>query len=220
MPAEAISLALAASIYPPALAAVIALARGADVKLRVVLFVAAAYATVLVTGALMLLLFTELGASQHDVSAPPAAVYVLAGLALLALALSLHRRPHTRPREASERSATPSRTERYLGSRRLVMVLALVLYVVPSPIYIAAVKAIADTHEALGVQVAYLALMLLLMLWIIEVPMILLLVMPKRSLAALEGINSWFAANARTLGELAAAVVGLYLLAVGLVALT
>jgi hypothetical protein len=39
---EAVSLALAASIYPPALAAVIALGRGVEVRLRVVLFVIAA----------------------------------------------------------------------------------------------------------------------------------------------------------------------------------
>jgi hypothetical protein len=59
MPPEAVSLALAASIYPPALAAVIALGRGVEVRLRVVLFVIAAYCTVLVTGALMLFLFTN-----------------------------------------------------------------------------------------------------------------------------------------------------------------
>jgi hypothetical protein len=39
MPPEAVSLALAASIYPPALTAVIALGRGVEVRLRVVLFV-------------------------------------------------------------------------------------------------------------------------------------------------------------------------------------
>lgn len=59
MPPEAISLALAASIYPPALAVVIALGRGAQVRLRVLLLVVAAFLTVLLTGLLMLLLFNE-----------------------------------------------------------------------------------------------------------------------------------------------------------------
>ncbi len=50
MPAEAVSLALAASIYPPALAVVIALGRGTQVRLRVLLLVVAAFFTVLLTG--------------------------------------------------------------------------------------------------------------------------------------------------------------------------
>ena len=60
MPPEAISLALAASIYPPAVAAVIALGRGTEVRLRVFLLVGTAMLTVFVTGAAMLLVFDEL----------------------------------------------------------------------------------------------------------------------------------------------------------------
>ena len=47
-----------------------------------------------------------------------------------------------RPRAAS----APSKIERYLQSRRLAFVLGIILYVLPSPIYIGAVKAIADAH--------------------------------------------------------------------------
>jgi hypothetical protein len=39
MPSQTIALALGASIYPPAVAAVIALGRGADVRPRVLSFV-------------------------------------------------------------------------------------------------------------------------------------------------------------------------------------
>jgi len=220
MPSEAVSLALAASLYPPALAAVIALARGTDVKLRVVLLVAAAYATVLVTGVLMLVLFRDLGSSEHAAREPAAAAYVLGGVALLGLALRLHRRPSARSQARSEQPVGPSRVDRYLQSRRLILVLGVVLYVVPSPIYIGVVKVIADTDEPAGVQVAQLAALLVLMLWMIELPMILLLVAPVRSLAVLEAVNAWFSSHGRLLGELAAALVGLYLLVVGVVALT
>jgi hypothetical protein len=215
MPQEAISLALAASIYPPALAAVIALGRGEEVRLRVILFTAAAYLTVLVTGAIILLLFSEAGASTRQVRTPPAAVYVLAGAALLWIAARLRgpRAPRPTAREAS------SRTERHLESRRLVLALGFVLYVVPSPIFIAALKAIADTHDSSAEQAAYLVLTLVIMLWLIELPTVMLIALPQRSTRILERVNSWIAERWRGLASVAALLVGLYLLAVGVAGL-
>ena len=89
MPSEAVSLALAASIYPPALAGVIALGRVSGVRLRVFMFVAAALLTVFVTGALMLLLFQELGATSKQPRTVSSALYIAGGVVLLWLALRL-----------------------------------------------------------------------------------------------------------------------------------
>src|SRR5271154_1714588 len=125
MPSEAVSLALAASIYPPALAAVIALGRGVEVRLRVVLFVIAAYGTVLVTGALMLFLFDELDVTRGQVIAPTAGLYVVAGAVLLFAATRLRR---ARPRKPSPHEEG-SRIDRYLQSRWLVVGLGVILYV-------------------------------------------------------------------------------------------
>ena len=159
MPPEAISLAIAASIYPPALAAVIALGRGVEVRLRVVLFVIAAYCTVLVTGALMLFLFDELEATRKQVVTPTAGLYVAGGAVLLFVAIRLRRAP----RRISRQHTGRSRIDRYLQSRWLVLLLGVVLYVVPSPIFAGAVKAIADTNVSAGQKLAYLGQMLLIM---------------------------------------------------------
>jgi hypothetical protein len=215
MPPEAVSLALAASIYPPALAAVIALGRGVEVRLRVVLFVIAAYFTVLVTGALMLFLFDELGASRRELITPTAGLYVAGGSLLLFGA--------TRLRRDRARASTPqtggSRIDRYLQSRWLVVALGVVLYVIPSPIFAGAVKAIADTNVTAGQELAYLAQMLLLMLWLIELPMLMLIAFPKQSAGALERVNAWFAAHGRRLLVLASGGLGVYLIVVGVVEL-
>jgi hypothetical protein len=211
MPPEAVSLALAASIYPPALAAVIALGRGVEVRLRVVLFVIAAYCTVLVTGALMLFLFGELDATRKQVITPTAALYVAGGSALLFVAARLRR-------DSARLSAHPagrSRTDRYLQSRWLVVVLGVILYVVPSPIFVGAVKAIADADVSPAQELAYLAQMLLLMLWLIELPMLMLIAFPTHAVRALERLNAWFAAHGRGLLVVASAGVGIYLIAVG-----
>jgi hypothetical protein len=215
MPPEAVSLALAASLYPPALAAVIALGHGAEVRLRVVLFVAAAYLISLITGSIMLFLFGELGATHALVLTPPAIVYVLGGIALLVVAARIRAR---KPRPKNEAKG-PSRVDRYLGSRRLVILLGVVLYVVPSPIFVGAVKAIADTNASGGLEFVYLVQMLLIMLWLIEVPMLMLIAFPARSLAALESINAWFARHGRALAVFACAGLGVYLVIVGTVEL-
>ena len=114
MPSETLSLALAASIYPPALAAIIALGRGEEVRLRVVLLVMAAYFTVFVSGSLMLVLFTEAGATSSQTRTPAAGVYVVAGLVMLGLAARLR---HPREHKPKAEKEGPSKTDRYLQSR-------------------------------------------------------------------------------------------------------
>jgi hypothetical protein len=213
MPPEAVSLALAASIYPPALAVVIALGRGTQVRLRVVLLVLAAYVTVLVTGSLMLLLFTEVGGSSSTTRTIGAGLYIAGGLALLGLAARLQKRDPG----ASEKDAGPSKTDRYLESARLVLLLGVILYVVPSPIFVGVVKAIADTGASTAQQLVYLVTALVIMLWIIEIPMLLLLAFPARGARVLESVNAWFARHGRTIAVILSAVAGLYLIGVGLV---
>jgi hypothetical protein len=56
MPANALALAFGASIYPPAVAAVIALGRGSQLRSRVFAFVAAAFLVTYASGTIMLLL--------------------------------------------------------------------------------------------------------------------------------------------------------------------
>jgi hypothetical protein len=213
VPHEALTQALAASIYPPALAAVVALGRGPDVRLRVVLLTVSAFATTFVVGTLILELFGVVGATSAQVRAPSAALYIAGGVALLYVAARLAR-PHP---AAPATSAGRSRTDRYLQSRRLVALLGVVLYVLPSPIYVLAIKSIADTNGSDAEELAYLAVTVLVMLWIIELPTLGLLVFPKRGPRVLEGINRWVGRHGRTLGMMVALVLGAYLLAVGLV---
>jgi Sap, sulfolipid-1-addressing protein len=214
MPSQALALALAASIYPPAVAAVIALGRGSDVRPRVFAFVLAAWLVTYALGVLILYVLVELGATGSRHLTPGAAIDVALGVLLILLAIRLRRR---RPDPAAAaKPSGPSKIERYLESRRLAFVLGITLYVLPSPIYIGAVKAIADANVSTSAELLDLAAAVAVMLWLIELPMLMLLLVPDRAASALESINLWFARNGRSLAIVASGAVGVYLVVKGL----
>ena len=214
MPSQALFLALAASIYPPAVAAVIALGRGAEVRSRVFMFVLAAGLVTYSVGAVILYALVEFGATGSHHLTPGAAVDVALGALLILLAIRL-RRKHPDPAPA-QASGAPSKIERYLESRRLAFLLGTLLYVLPSPIYIGAVKAVADANLSTSGELASLVGVVAVMLWMVELPMLMLLVVPDRAASTLERINLWFARHGRSLAIVAATGVGVYLILKGL----
>lgn len=214
MPPQTIALAFAASIYPPAVAAVIALGRGTQVRSRVLAFVVAAIVVTYATGVLVLFVLKNVGATGLHYT-PSAAVDLALGVLLLGVAVRL-----SRQRQPPSKADGESKLERRLQSRHLAFVLGLTLYALPSPIYVGAVKTIADAQLSTSSQLLALAVTLAVMLWLIELPMLLLLIVPKRAGKALEQINAWFIQNGRRLATLACVGAGLYLIVKGLGALT
>lgn len=216
MPSQALALALAGSIYPPAVAAVIALGRGSEVRSRVFAFVFAALLVTYAIGTLLLLVLVELGVTGSLHVTPGAAVDLALGVLLILLALRLYRR-RPDPAAAKPSGGAPSKIERYLESRRLAFVLGITLYVLPSPIYIGAIKAIADARFSTSEELLALGVVVVVMLWMIELPMLMLLAVPARAASTLERINLWFARHGRSLAIVASAAVGAYLAVTGLV---
>lgn len=212
MPPQALALALAASIYPPAVLAVIALGRGTQVRARVLAFVLAAAGVTYAVGALVLFLLNDIGATGPHHLTPSAALDLGLGVLLMGFALYLH---HKQPAPAKPQGT--SKIERYLQSTRLAFVLGVTLYVLPSPIYIAAVKEVSDAKLSDGGKLLGLLVTVAVMLWLIELPMLGLLLYPARASSSLERINAWFAGRGRLLAVLACAAAGAYLSAKGLV---
>ncbi|HXC45536.1 MAG TPA: GAP family protein [Solirubrobacteraceae bacterium] len=238
MPAQALALAFAASIYPPAVVAVIALGRGEQVRSRVLSFVVAAMLVTYAIGALLLFLLEDLGATGSHHLTPSAALDLALGVLLLAFAIRLRHRQVAQKREsdpkraassgdespaASTSTAEANRTkgaskiERYLQSRRLAFVLGITLYVLPSPIYVAAVKEISDAGSSTGGKLVALLVTVAVMLWLIELPMLALVLFPARASSSLEQVNAWFTRNGRLLAVIACAGAGAYLSIKGLI---
>jgi hypothetical protein len=97
MPTQALTLALAGSIYPPALAAVIAIGRGPGMRPRLLAFVLAALAMTYAVGSLLLILMVDLGLSGIHHPTPSAALQLAIGIALLVLAVYVRSRPQKPP---------------------------------------------------------------------------------------------------------------------------
>jgi hypothetical protein len=220
MPVNALALAFGASIYPPAVAAVIALGRGSQLRSRVFAFVAAAFLVTYVSGTIMLLLLEELGATSTSHLTASSGLDLALGVLLIALAVRLCVR---RPKPSSDGASSPGRAtskiDRYLKSRRLAALLGVTLYIVPSPIYIGAVKAIADAKLATASELLDLLVVVAVMLWLVEVPMLCLLLAPEPAERALEQTNRWFARHGRTVATIAAAAAGGYLIIKGVAGL-
>jgi hypothetical protein len=215
VPSQALALALAASIYPPAVAAVIALGRGSHVRPRVFVFVLAAAIVTYAMGTLLLFVLVDLGVTGAHHRTPSAALDLALGVVLILLAVRL-RRLQPDPKQPSG-SPSGAKIERYLQSGKLVFVLGVTLYILPSPIYIGAVKAIADAKLSTSSELLALVATVAVMLWLIELPMMMLLTFPDRAVTALEEINLWFARHGRRLAVVVSAAAGAYLIAKGLV---
>jgi hypothetical protein len=216
VPTQALAWALAASIYPPAVAAVIALGRGAQVRSRVFAFVLAAAIVTYATGTVMLFVLEELGATSTSSRSASAEIDLAIGVLLIGLAVRLYRRRPDPDAPAAPRGG-PSKIQRYLESRRLAFVLGITLYILPSPIYVAAVKSIADAKLSTSSELLALAVTVAVMLWMIELPMVMLLAVPDRASDALERINLWFSRNGRLVAIVVSAGAGAYLAASGLI---
>ncbi len=193
-------------------------------------FVLAAALTTYATGVLLLFVLVEVGATGSHHRAPGAAIDLALGGLLIMLAVRLQRtRPDPRrdstdprqdstdPRQDSIVKSGPSKIDRYLHSRPLAFVLGVTLYILPSPIYIAAVKAVADAKLSTSGELLALAATVAVMLWMVELPMLILLIVPHRAERALDQTNRWFARNGRTAAIVASVGAGGYLAIKGLV---
>lgn len=217
MPTNAVALAVAASIYPPAVAAVIALGRGPQLRSRVCAFVAAAFLITYASGAVMLLVLEELGVTATSDHTASAGIELALGVLLIALAIRLKVRT-SGPNSTGESSkgSRPSKLDRYLKSRRLAAGLGITLYIVPSPIYTGSVTAIANAKLSKASELLDLVAIVAVMLWLVELPMLWLLLAPEPAGRALGHTNRWFVAHGRTIAMIASAAAGAYLIITGL----
>ena len=182
---EALPLALSAAVYPPALVVLLLFMSSADARGLVLAYFGGAGLLTIAAGLIALEVLSATGLTVRDSPSASGWVYVVAGVLLLGLAVWAWRR-----RAAGTTSAGASAEEdrggrvaewsrRALTSRRWAFALGLAMFL-PSPLYLLAVKDIADsgdstTSQALAVLICATGVMLF-----VEVPLAAMYLRPAR----------------------------------------
>ncbi len=204
---EAIPSAFMAALYPPALLVVVYLLAGPrPVRSSLAYFAGAATITVAVGFAFVLFLHgTGIDDSRKHRIIPPT-INLTLGAALLVLAVVVARRPR-RPAKA-----TPK--DRKQKSPAGLFLFGAAMYL-PSVFYLTALQQLAQSDAgAVAISLSLLLIAVVVLLFV-ELPIILYLVAPDRTVPILDSWNAWLSRHVRSIIVVAAAGIGVYLLASG-----
>jgi len=161
----------------------------------------------------------EARAALHGAAQPKRArkAGAIAGaLALVAAALVLRRRrTQAQPRERPRRWAP----ERLVENAKVAFVAGIVLDVLPGVLPFVALANIAEGGYSAGANVVLVVVFYLIMFTPVELPILGYVIVPDRTVAAVERLNDWMDRNATRIGADVLALVGVYLIARGLLQL-
>lgn len=205
---EAIPTALAASFSPSTLLIVAGLLGLPRPMRNASAFLVSAAAVTLGAGFAVVEVLKGTGVDdRHKHRTVPPALDLVLGLAILAFAIIVARRPPRGPKQK------PDQRE-----MRLLVIVGLGLLIgSPSPLYLASLHSIAKGnpgHAAVLFDVFVLAAIVLLMA---ELPVVFYLFAPGRTTAILKGVNGWLARHGRVIALTVAGIVGTYFVISGVV---
>ncbi|WP_131784247.1 GAP family protein [Protofrankia symbiont of Coriaria ruscifolia] len=243
MATSALFLALAAGVYPLGLAIVLRYLGEPPSMRHAFAYLAGTASITLGAGVAILVTLRGSGLTERSRPTPSGGIEVFLGVALLYVAFRLNRRPRSATRDgpgrpdASVRPHEPERTdgighpdgpehpdeprkvpEGIRNSTRRVFLLGLITYL-PSLLYVSAIKNIADAHMSNATSALLLVLCAVLVLQMVEIPIILRLVAPRRTGAILASYNSWMHRHGRSIVIILAVAGGIYLLLTGVMTL-
>jgi len=124
-------------------------------------------------------------------------------------------------RSASTDSDTVAKepwTQRLLarGSVPVVFIAALAINL-PGAAYLVALKDIAAGHHPTGVAILLIVAFNLIMFLLAEIPLLGLILAPERTDLLVHRVNDWFSANGRRIAIVLCAILGVFLIARGIV---
>ena len=214
MPVQAIPLALAARLYPLGIAALVLLTEAVRPRAKLAVFLAGAAACVLPTGFIVVFALHGAGLQLDSKETARDGLRLALGLVLMVAALAIARRP---PRPHN----TPSRTTRLArqGGLTAVFAAAVVLYVLPSPVYLAALQVVGTTKMSTTAMAVWVVIVVALVLITVEIPVLLYLLAPGWTVPRLQAVNTWLGKNGHRLLVAVVGLIGLWVFIDGLAGL-
>jgi hypothetical protein len=213
MPVQAVPLALIASLYPLGLAAILLLAEAVRPRPKLGVFLIGALVVTFVVGFVVVFAFHGAGVGQSSQQSGQYGVRLVIGLLFMAAAVFLARRP-------PKPSSGPSRVSRAASQGGLfaIFVVGIALYL-PSPAYLSALQVVGTTKMSTAATVLWVVIVVALVLITVEVPVLLFLLAPDRTVPKLQTVNRWLDRNGHTLLVVVVGLIGLWEFIDGLVGL-
>ncbi|EIV94326.1 GAP family protein [Frankia sp. QA3] len=233
---RALPLAFVAGVYPLGLAIVLRYLGEPTAMRHAFAYLAGAATVTLGAGAAILVALRVSDFPERQQRTMSAGMQTFLGVMLLLVAVwvARHRtpagmrRPARRvaapPREADTPDAVRSpaanepATRRRASGARAIFFLGMVTYL-PSAFYVGAIKDLADADLSRAATILALFACTLLVLHMVELPIILRLLVPRRTGAILAAYNAWMHRHGWDIVVLAAAASGIYFLASGIITL-
>jgi hypothetical protein len=210
--AEYLLLAIA-SIFWPLLFAIVLVALSTRHPVRLLTaFLIAGLLTTITIGVVVVFALEDKDAFSTSSSTGRPALYFLAGVLSIAAARYLAARPPAHPAEAHG----DARLERYVASTRVAFGAGIVLNILPGFFPLVALMDIAQTSYTPAVKVGLVAVFYVIMFASVEVPILGYAFAPDRTAAVVGAFNTWLNRNGRRLAVWILIVVGVYLIARGL----
>ena len=218
-------LGLSAAINPILVGVVLVILASPRPKALLGAYVAGGMIVSVAIGIAVVSLASSTGAVKPTTSSTNGLVDLVLGLLLLAVSAwfatgRAERRHAAKVAAASGRPKKPSVSDRLLGGSRATMAFAAgMLLTLPSALYLAALKDIAEAGVSTGEELLAILLFNVLMLSPALIPLLLLAVVPDGTKAAVERSDRWMREHQKPLVTVVAGAIGVYLTVQGIVAL-
>ena len=221
---EALPLALSAAFYPPALLVLLLLITGSHPRRLVLAYFAGA--AIITVGAGLIALTVLQGANLTTQDSPTASAwaYIALGLLLLALAAWAWKRRARDPGEPPlDAETSPGRISRWsqraTASQKWAFALGLAMFL-PSPLYLLAIKDIADSGDSSSSNVLAVVICAAAVLLFVEIPLIAMFIRPGGVAAGIQRFHGWLKRNGWTLAAVLALAGGIDAMIKGIQALS
>jgi hypothetical protein len=214
---DLIPLAIASAFWPILLAVVLISLRASHPGRLMASFLVGGLLTTMVVGLIVIYVLKDASLTTHSNSWFGPGVEIAAGIAALVLAYVLRARRHRAAPVAAPTDAGPSRMERMLDrGAPLAFVAGIVFNIVPGVVPLVALKDIAELDYSFGATVALLLGFYLIMFAFIEIPLLGYAVAPEQTARLTARFNAWLDRTGPRLGIAVLALIGVYMIARGL----